>query len=128
MVVQQDVEALHRALGINDANLISASLKLNNSYDKTMIVRRKILWSHAWGHLNIGDSSIITGAMHRIIAWIGDCSNESDANLIQYHMPPLPKGTVAAVRLDAIYRIVQSRPDLCIINKGDATRKQRNMF
>ena len=47
-----------------------------------------------------------------ILAWIGNDMNETDANLIQYYEPPLPKEKLDAIRLDAIYRIVLSRPPL----------------
>jgi len=121
----RDVELLHRALGIDDGNLLCASLEANAAYEKTMSVRRKILWSHARGNLNIGDSFIVPGVMPRILAWIGGYSN---ANLIQYHTPPLPKDKMEVVRFDAIFRIVQFRPDLCKRNKGDATCKKRRLF
>mmetsp|Transcript_19372 Transcript_19372/g.34017 ORF Transcript_19372/g.34017 Transcript_19372/m.34017 type:complete len:86 (-) Transcript_19372:173-430(-) len=51
--------------------------------------------------------------MNRILAWIGDDSNETNANLIQYHHPRLPKARIDTIRLDSIYRIIRSRPSLC---------------
>ena len=63
-----DDEKIDRVLGVVDANLLRASLQLNRSSDKTLIVRHKILWSHTQGNLNLGDSSIITGAMSCILA------------------------------------------------------------
>ena len=53
-----------------------------------------------------------------ILAWIGNDTKETDANLIQYYEPPLPKEKLDATRLDAIYRIVQSRPPLWHCNTG----------
>mmetsp|Transcript_23446 Transcript_23446/g.50801 ORF Transcript_23446/g.50801 Transcript_23446/m.50801 type:complete len:419 (+) Transcript_23446:318-1574(+) len=133
MSMPEDAEALHCALGFDDANLLHASLKINRGMNRRLSVkkvtcRRKILWSHAAGNLNIGDSSIVTGVMPCIIAWIGDYSNESNANLIQYHDPPLPKDKIDIVRLGAIYRIVQSRPDLRNPNKHDSTNKKKMWF
>ena len=111
-----DINAIARALGIDDAHLLDAcaSNELYNEGNKILVARRKILWSHARGNLNIGDSSITNGAMPRILAWIGDYSNETHANLIQYHEPPLPNARVDTVRLDSFYRILQSMPDLCM--------------
>mmetsp|Transcript_39950 Transcript_39950/g.72001 ORF Transcript_39950/g.72001 Transcript_39950/m.72001 type:complete len:85 (-) Transcript_39950:173-427(-) len=51
--------------------------------------------------------------MHRILAWIGDDSNQTNADLIQYHDPHLPKARINTIRLDSIYRIIRSRPNLC---------------
>ena len=46
----------------------------------------------------------------------GDDSNETNAELIQYHDPPLPATKIDAIRLDSIYRILCSRhADLCDI-------------
>eukprot|EP00579_Thalassiosira_antarctica_P014114 CAMPEP_0201948784 /NCGR_PEP_ID=MMETSP0903-20130614/55637_1 /ASSEMBLY_ACC=CAM_ASM_000552 /TAXON_ID=420261 /ORGANISM="Thalassiosira antarctica, Strain CCMP982" /LENGTH=568 /DNA_ID=CAMNT_0048491979 /DNA_START=72 /DNA_END=1779 /DNA_ORIENTATION=+ len=107
------LNAVNGALGIDNANLLCASLKMNRIRNKRLVVRRKVLWSHARGNLNIGDSSIVTAAMPRILAWIGDDSNETNANLIQSHDPPLPKARVDMIRFDSIYRILRSRPNLC---------------
>ena len=101
------------ALGADNANLLFASLKLNTKSNTTVGARRKILWSHVRGNFNIGDSSLDTGAMPHILAWLGNDSNETDADLIQYHDPPFPKTKVDTIRLDSMYRIVRSRPSLC---------------
>ncbi len=59
------------------------------------------------GDLNIGDSSIRTGAFPPILSWF------SKSNLIQYHDPPLPETKIDVIQLDSIYLIVNSNPDLC---------------
>ena len=129
------VKTVVRVLGVDDANLLCASLQMNDKSNKTLTKRHKILWSHARGKLNLGDSFIATGAMPRILAWIGNYSNETNAsamsriqawirnesnqtnvNLIQYHDPPLPKARIDTIRLDSIYRILRSRPELCKAN------------
>ena len=51
--------------------------------------------------------------MPRILAWIGNDSNETDVNLIQHYGHPLPKARIDAIRLDSIYRIIRSRPEFC---------------
>jgi len=104
-----------RALGVDNANLLRASLKLNvrGRSNKMLVARRKILSSHSRGNFNIGDSSLDTGAMPHILAWLGNDSNETDSNLILYIDPPLPKTKVDIIRLDSMYRIVRSRPSLC---------------
>ena len=108
---------MDHVLGVNDTNLLYASLKMNETADKTLVVRRKILWAHARGDLNIGDSSIATCAMPRLLAWLGgDDSNENNTNLIQYHDPPLQKAKCDTIRLDSVYRILRSRPDLINYN------------
>ena len=104
-------------LGFDGANLLKASLKLNINSNKMMVARRKILWSHARGDLNIGESSIATGAMPRILAWFGNGLDET----VQYHEPPLfdAKSEVSlsnietrvdTARLDSIYRILRAVP------------------
>jgi len=108
MQFANDMKKVEHVLGVDDANLLYASLDLNESEDNMWVVRRKILWSHARGNFNLGDSSIATGAMTRILAWIGNDSNETNANLIQYNNPPLPEAEIDAVRLDSVYRILRS--------------------
>ena len=112
------MKAVTCAMGVDNANLLRASLKLNKTMGKMLVARRKILWSHARGDLNLGESVIATGIMHHILAWIGDDSNETNANLIQYHYPPLPKARIDTIRLVAIYRIIRSRPNLCNIEQN----------
>ena len=100
-------------LGVDDDNLLRASLKPNREErNKRLVARRKILWGHVRGDFNMGDSSVATCAMPRILAWIGVDSNETNANLIQYHEPALSPDRMKAIRLGAIYRILQRRPAL----------------
>ena len=40
-------------------------------------------------------------------------------NFIQYHDPPLPKARIDTIRLDSIYRIIRSRPELCKADDHD---------
>mmetsp|Transcript_3627 Transcript_3627/g.6813 ORF Transcript_3627/g.6813 Transcript_3627/m.6813 type:complete len:454 (+) Transcript_3627:76-1437(+) len=111
-----DRETVDDALGADNGNLLRASLELNRSSDKTMVARCKIIWSHARGDFNIGNSSIAAGAYPRVLAWIGNCLNEDNNNIIQYHEPPLSKAAVDTIRLNAMYRIITSRPELCMPN------------
>lgn len=104
------------SLGVDDTNLLRESLCMNRTSNKMLVARRKILWSHARGDLNLGDSPITNGAMPRILAWIGNDSNETHVNLIQYHRPSLPKAKFDTFRLDSVFRIFWSMPDLCKIN------------
>ena len=106
------------ALGVDDANLLFASLELNNEWSwranrLSLITRQKILWGHAKGDINIADSDIPDGAMPVILSWFGDDSNEKTAHLIKYHDPPLPEEVVMTKRLDSLYRIIRDKPDLC---------------
>lgn len=50
--------------------------------------------------------------MPNIIAWIGNGSNEANANIVQYHDPLLPNARIETVRLDMIYRIHRFRPNI----------------
>lgn len=104
------------ALGVDGTNLLRESLCMNRTSNKMLVARRKILWSHARGNLNLGDSSITNGAMPPILAWIGNDSNETHVNLIQYHRPSLPKAMIDTIRLDSFYRILRSMPDLYKMN------------
>ena len=105
---------------------LRACLRLNKTCNTILVARQKIIWRHARGDLNIGHSSIDAGAVPRIIAWFANHdSNETNADLVQYHNPddpPLPR----AVRLDSIYRILRSKPDLLKgfrVSKVGAKRK-----
>jgi hypothetical protein len=60
--------------------------------------------------------------MQTILAWISDNSEEADVKLIQYQEPPLSKEKLDAVRLDSIYRIVRSRPRLCMKDAHEESR------
>lgn len=102
------------AIGADDNHLLRASLELNgNVSDKSLVARHKILWSHARGDINIGEEpSIAVGVMPRILAWMGDDSIESNASLIQYQIPLLPKATIDIIRLGSFYRSIRSRPSI----------------
>ena len=78
-----------------------------------MATRSKVIWGHARGNLNLGVSSIPNGAMPSILAWFGNDSNATNTNLIQHHKRTLPKAKIDTIRLDSIYRILRSRPELC---------------
>ena len=105
------MKAVTPTLGVDDANLLHSSLVIN-SMSKNMAIRRKIIWSHARSDLNIGDSSIEIplGAFPRILAWFANDSTEWDADLILYHEHPLSKTMIDIVRLDSVFRILQSQP------------------
>jgi len=102
------------ALGIDGANLLCAALRLNETNNKMLVARRKILWSHARGDLNLGNSSVIAGVMPRILGWIAEHSGKITLDHLQYYEPHLPIAKLASIRLDSIYRIIQSMPDLCL--------------
>ena len=101
------------ALGVDEANLLYESLKLNNNWSSISIIRQKMIWAHGTGDLNIAVSDIPDGAMPVILSWFGDYSNEENARLIQYHNPPLSEEVVKTKRLDSLYRIIREMPDLC---------------
>ena len=77
------------------------------------VIKQKLIWSHAQGHLNIGDSPLVAGAMPQILACFSTFSNETDNGFIQWHEPPLPEARIAIMGLDAVFHILRSRPDLC---------------
>ena len=60
-------KAAGHVLGVDNDNLLRASLKLNVKSNKILVKRRKILWGHAHGNFNIGDSSFDAGAMPHIL-------------------------------------------------------------
>ena len=103
------------ALGVDDANLLYVSLKLNkNCRSWTEVVRQKMIWAHAARRgINIADADIPLDVMPVILSWFGDYLNEKNAKLIQYHTPPLSEEVVNTMRLDSLYRIVREMPDLC---------------
>ena len=104
---------LVRTLGIDDAHLLQSCLKMNTTINKLIVTRQKIIWSHARGDLNVGDSTISTSLLPRIISWFVDDFHEQNVNLIQYNDPPIQSDKVDATRFDSVFRIVKSRPDLC---------------
>ena len=105
------MKAVTPTLGVDDANLLHSSLAIN-SMSKNIAIRRKIIWSHSRNDLNIGDSSIDIplGAFPSILAWFANDSTEWDADLILYHEPPLSQTMIDIVRLDSVFRILQSQP------------------
>ena len=51
---------------------------MNRNNDKMTVVRRKILWSHARGNINLSEeASIPTADMARILAWTRNDSDET---------------------------------------------------
>lgn len=116
-------------LGVNDDNLLRAST-MNANYDTKLVTRRKILWAHARGDLSIGDSGTISLCdMLCYLVWLGDDADETNANLIQYHDPPLSKAKLDTIRLDSTYRILRSQPILmCTSNfKSGSSIKISNL-
>ena len=110
MLTDEGRGEVNRALGVDDANLLHASLKINDMWNKMLVTRIKILWSHARGSLNLGEASIVAGVMPHILAWFTDNSS----SLVQYRDPSLPKARIDSISIDAIYRILLSRPDLVV--------------
>ena len=72
-----------------------------------------VIWRLARRDLNLGGFPIDVCLMPRVLAWFGDDSNETNANLIQYHDPLLLQDEINVIRLDSIYRILRSNPNLC---------------
>ena len=102
-------------MGVDDANLLRASLQTNHAANKMFVAKCKILWSHARGDLNIGESSIAACCMPRILARFGDYSDsESNANLIQYHEPAMAKTNLNAIRLGSIHHILRAWLSTCM--------------
>ncbi|KAL9179928.1 hypothetical protein ACHAXT_007898 [Thalassiosira profunda] len=76
----EDNAVMENALGSSDdGNLLRASSVWNKCVAKNRIVRRKVLWSHVRGHLNIGASSIPTGVLPKILEWIADDTPVSES-------------------------------------------------
>ena len=100
-------------LGVDDANLLRASLDMNSNDIKMVVVRHKMLWSHARRNINLGDSTIETAAMPFVLGLIRNESDGTGAHLVQYHNPPLPMERFNTLRIDSVYRILRSRPELC---------------
>ena len=93
--------------------IVNAVINLNANQNKELVIRQKIIWSHAIRHLNIGKSSIPTGVLPEVISWFGDDDpNRENGHIIQYHNSPLSYETIRIIRLDSIYRIARSRSDL----------------
>ena len=86
---------------------------MNDNDDKILVVMHKMIWSHARGDLNLGDSTIAKAAMPPILAWIGNGTDDTDAHTMQFHDPPLSMARFNAIRIDSLYRILRSRPELC---------------
>ena len=106
--------AVASALGVDDANLLFASLNLNRRSRRddrlSLITRQKMIWAHARGDINIAGSDIPDSAMPVILSWFGDYSNKKNAKLIQYHTLSLSEEGVK--RLDSLYRIIREMPVL----------------
>jgi len=130
-----DVE-VEGGLGVRDANLLRACLDANKRGGLwgDDPVRRKIIWCHARGDFNVGNSTFPAGALPRILAWVGGGTDDDtmsssrkrrhydsqNRDHIQYLEEPylLSETTVGIMRLDSFYRIVRIRPQLCCSPKG----------
>ena len=108
-----DAQRLFDALGDDDANNLHAALRINHNENKIFVAKQKVVWSHAQGRLNVGDSSIVAGAIPQMLSCFSTFSNETDNGFIQWHHPPLCETRIAAMGLSAVFRILQARPDLC---------------
>ncbi|KAL9182171.1 hypothetical protein ACHAXT_012823 [Thalassiosira profunda] len=102
-------KAVERVMGTKDYNILRALLEVNSKFEgnEMAAARLKILLCHTWSDLNIGVSSVPTGALPRILAWfvLDDSDDEADDNddeddeadtsslltktIIEYHWPPL---------------------------------------
>lgn len=82
--------------------------------------RRKVIWSHARGGLYLGESSIPTAAMPEVLSWFMDDS--TIANRLQYHEG---KRRLDTIRLNSVYRILKSRPILCLRNDYEQLLKRK---
>ena len=102
-----DVFDLHSRDEMNDI-LLFESLRLNMKSNKSLVVRRKIFWSHILGDLNIEEFSIVASAIPCALAWFGNGSNETRVNIFQCNNLQGQHAVLGAARLDAIYRILRS--------------------
>eukprot|EP00581_Thalassiosira_minuscula_P004896 CAMPEP_0183740062 /NCGR_PEP_ID=MMETSP0737-20130205/58756_1 /TAXON_ID=385413 /ORGANISM="Thalassiosira miniscula, Strain CCMP1093" /LENGTH=410 /DNA_ID=CAMNT_0025975047 /DNA_START=138 /DNA_END=1370 /DNA_ORIENTATION=+ len=109
----QLTSAANGSLGIELTNALSTYLEMNKATDKISAARSKILWSHARGDINLGDSSIADGIMPNILAHFDNRSNETRPNHFQCYDPPLSKAKIDTLSFDATYRIIRSRANLC---------------
>ena len=97
---------------VDGINLLRESFEVNRTENKEHVKRQKIVWAHAKGDVNVGNSSIPMGAIPDVLSWFRDTDNESSVLSIQYHQPPLPDARMEAVRIDSMFRILRSMPDL----------------
>ena len=86
---------------------------MNDNDDKIVVVRHKMIWSHARGDLNPSNSTIKKAAMPPILAWICNGTDDANAHHMQYHDPPLPMARFNTTRIDYLYCILWSRPEVC---------------
>ena len=116
--ILHNIPTTHRLLvsllGIDDANLFRASLRMNNRSNKNMAIRQKLIWTHSRGDLNVGSSTVPACIMPDIISWFSDDFHDNKANLILHHDPPLKKTKeVDSIRLSSVFSITKTRPDVC---------------
>ena len=100
-------------LGAEDANFLDALLALNGNSDKTLVVKHKLIWSHIQGRSNIGDCPLVAGLMPQVLACFSAFPNEVDALFLHPHQPRPSDLELAVMRLEAMFRILRSRFDLC---------------
>ena len=72
-------------------HILNAVIKLNANPNKDLVIRQKLIWAHADSRLNIGESSIPTGALPEVIAWfVDDDPNRENGHIIHImiHLSP----------------------------------------
>ena len=100
-------------LGADDANFLNALLRLNRNSDKALVLKHKLIWSHIQGRSNIGDYPLVAGLMPQVLACFSAFPNEVDALFLYPHQPRPSDLELAVMRLQAMFRILRSRFDLC---------------
>ena len=100
-------------LGADDANFLHTLLRLNGNDDKLLVIKHKLMWSHIQGRLNIGDCPLVASLMPKVLACFGDFPNAVDALFHYGHRPWPSDNELAVMRLEAMFRTLRVRPDLC---------------
>lgn len=133
----------------DETNLVRTSLRLNHRDERQGFkARRKNFWRHMRGDFHVGDDSIDIELMPRVISLVGhvypcvaqgagrcDACYKATARLLQYQedAPPPEQAVLDSLRLEAVFRIVRARPDLCLKEKSAeeklrASREQNQML
>ena len=129
MTREREMNRRYRQRG-QPTSLLTATLNVNYQYTSTQLkVRQKVIWNHVMRNYNIGgDDTIPIAAMPRVLSFIAydsgcnSCRTTNGCHL-QYQDQPrhIPsQSELDRVRLDAIFRIMVVRPELCSDNSSGA--------
>ncbi|KAL9189559.1 hypothetical protein ACHAXT_009234 [Thalassiosira profunda] len=118
----------------DETKLVRTALRLNHKDDRPGLkARRKIFWRHMRGDFHVGDDSIDISLMPRVISLVGhvypcvaqgagrcDACHKATAQLLccQENGPRPEQSVLERIRLEAVYRILRARPELCLKEKS----------